>query len=65
MKMIKIIFDLLFLAGSQNWRFAIKPMGYPSFNVKVEGKGSPVILVCRIGCSSEVWNETVKVLSMH
>ncbi len=31
----------------------------PSFKVDVEGKGAPVILIPGLGCSSEVWRETV------
>ncbi len=31
----------------------------PSFSVDVEGHGKPVILIPGLGCSAEVWNETV------
>ncbi|MGA8025698.1 MAG: alpha/beta hydrolase [Bryobacteraceae bacterium] len=31
----------------------------PSFTIDVEGHGKPVILVPGLGCSAEVWNETV------
>ncbi|GMQ31548.1 alpha/beta hydrolase [Algoriphagus confluentis] len=34
-----------------------------SFQVIVKGKGSPVLLFPGIGCSGEVWNETVEELS--
>ncbi len=34
-----------------------------AFNVDVEGQGAPVILIPGLGCSAEVWNETVQHLN--
>lgn len=36
---------------------------YSTFNVIVKGKGNPIILINGIGCSSDVWSETVNALS--
>lgn len=53
--MKKLIISLLVLLAALN----VFSQKHPSFEVKVTGKGIPVILIPGYSCSGEVWNETV------
>lgn len=54
--MKKIVFSLTFIISA----LLIQASNNPSFEVKVTGKGKPVILIPGYSCSGEVWNETVE-----
>ncbi len=53
-----IIVALIFQASVYS---QVEKNNYP-FKVDIEGTGNPVILIPGLGCSGEVWNETVKTL---
>ncbi|MGX7667951.1 alpha/beta fold hydrolase [Flavobacterium pedocola] len=53
--MKKLILSLLVALAALN----VFAQQHPSFEVKVIGKGKPVILIPGYSCSGEVWNETV------
>ncbi len=36
-----------------------------AFDVRVEGKGTPIVLIPGLGCSGEVWDATVQQLKSH
>ena len=58
--MKKLFFSLLILLTASNVFSQQK-----SFEVKVTGKGKPIILIPGYSCSGEVWNETVDHLKDH
>jgi pimeloyl-ACP methyl ester carboxylesterase len=53
--MKKLILSLLVLLATQN----VFSQEHPAFEVKVTGKGNPIILIPGYSCSGDVWNETV------
>lgn len=53
--MKKLILSLLVLLATLN----VFSQEHPAFEVKVTGKGNPIILIPGYSCSGNVWNETV------
>lgn len=53
--MKKLILSLLALLTTLN----VFSQEHPAFEVKVTGKGNPIILIPGYSCSGDVWNETV------
>ncbi|CAN5403201.1 alpha/beta hydrolase [soil metagenome] len=47
-------------ASSQCWGEETKPAKAKAFEVKVTGKGPPMIFIPGLACSSEVWDDAVK-----
>lgn len=65
MKKTKFVLILQLMLVFQYAYSISNKLGYSTFDVRVTGSGTVVILIHGIGCSAEVWSETVKVLSEH